>query len=280
MFFGKQKFRGTILLLSILALLVLGCAPAATPTFVPPTAASGQTDLTVFAAASLTESFKEIAQKFEADHPGVKVVYNFGGSNILRAQLEQGARADVFASANTTEMEHARKAGLIADDAQVFANNRLVVILPADNPGKIETLHDLAKPGVKLVFAEKNVPVGGYTLAMLDKMSADPAYGADLRANVLKNVVSQENNVKAVVTKVSLGEADAGVSYISDVTPDLAPKIKTFAVPDAFNQIAKYPIAALRDAAQPDLARQFIAFVLAEDGGQAILAKWNFVSVK
>lgn len=303
--------RYTVLLLAILALVVLGCAPAAAPaptnppptaapptnssttaaatgapaatatlvlpTFAPPTSASGATDLTVFAAASLTDAFKEIAAQFEAAHPGVKVIYNFGGSNILRAQLEQGARADVFASANTTEMDNARKAGLAGNDDEIFVNNRLVVITPADNPGGVQALQDLAKPGLKLVVADKNVPVGNYFLQMLDKMSADPEYGADWRPKVVKNVVSQENNVKAVVSKVVLGEADAGVVYVTDPTPDVVSKLKSIAVPDKFNTVARYPIVTLKDASQPDLAKQFVAFVLAKDSGQAILQKWGFI---
>jgi len=303
-----RRFFALLLLVSIVAVLALGCAPvtpaapvatnrpaatsapAATaagaptatlvvPTFVPPTASASTTDLTVFAAASLTESFKEIAAQFEAANPGVKVVYNFGGSNILRAQLEQGARADVFASANTTEMDNARKAGLVGEDAPIFANNRLVVITPSDNPGGVTTLKDLSKPGLKLVVAAKNVPVGNYTLQMLDKMSTNADYGTDFGPTVLKNVVSQEDNVKGVVAKVALGEADAGVVYVSDVTPDVKPKVNALTVPDEFNQIAKYPISVLTEAQQAELARKFVAYVLAKDGGQKILANWNFIPV-
>lgn len=303
MFQSAGKFFGALLLLAVVGLVVAGCAwadaltgappppptnraaPAAAPAtlnvpaLVPPTASAGQTDLTVFAAASLTDAFKEIAAQFEAAHPGVKVIYNFGGSNILRAQLEQGARADVFASANGVEMETARKAGLVGEDAQIFVSNRLVVITPSDNPAQLASLEDLAQDGLKLVIAEKNVPVGNYTLQMFEKMSADPQYGAEFGAAVLKNIVSQENSVRAVVGKVSLGEADAGVVYVSDITPEVLPRVKTFTVPDEFNELARYPIAPLREAAQPELARQFIEYVFAKDGGQAILGKWNFITI-
>lgn len=149
--------------------------------------------------------------------------------------------------------------------------------MPSDNPGQVTTLKDLAKPGLKFVMAEQGVPVGKYTLQMLEKMSADSAYGADFQNNVLKNVVSQEQNVKAVVAKIALGEADAGVAYVSDVTPEVASKIKTIAVPDSFNQIASYPIVVLKDAPQSELAKEFVTYVLAPDGGQAVLAKWNFI---
>lgn len=272
----------------VVCLFALGaCAPAITT--VPaasapqPTAAaqpSVTTDLTVFAAASLTDSFKEIAQQFEADHPGVKVVNNFAGSQALSTQLKEGAKADVFASANNTEMKNVQDAGLADNTAEVFVTNRLVVIVPADNPGGINELVDLAKPNLKLVMAQKTVPVGGYTISMLEKMSADADYGADFVTAVLKNVVSEENNVKAVVAKVALGEVDAGVVYVSDVTPDVSDKVKSLPVPDNFNQVARYPIVVLKNAAQPQLASDFVSFVLAADGGQKILEKWNFIPVK
>lgn len=257
------------------AILFAACAP--TSTAVPALTAPAPRELTVFAAASLTDAFQEIGKQFEANHPGVKVAFNFGASNALRTQLEQGGRADVFASANKTEVENARKAGLTDSGGKIFTNNRLVVIVPSDNPGNVETLQDLAKPGLKFVMAEKGVPVGTYTLQMLDKMSADSEYGAEFGPTVLKNVVSQEQNVKAVVAKIALGEADAGVAYVSDVTPDVVSKIKTIPVPDQFNQIASYPIVVLKDAPQSELAKEFVAFVLAADGGQAILERWNFI---
>lgn len=270
----RLNIFGLVILIGC-AVLVGACAPVAVPQTTAAPVAS--TDVIVFAAASLTDAFKEIGAAFEAAHPGVTVVLNFAGSQVLSQQLVQGAKADVFASANATEMENVRKAGLADNSGEIFANNRLVVIVPSDNPGKVEALRDLAKAGLKFVVADETVPVGGYTLSMLEKMSADPEYGADFGPTVLKNVVSQENNVKAVVTKVALGEADAGVVYATDETPDVRSKITTLAVPDKFNQIGKYPIVALKEAPQPELAKEFVTFVLAKDGGQAILQKWNFV---
>ncbi len=209
--------------LSLLLILLVACAAPATPpptaapasvpqaaaTAAPPTLASTETKpaptavppaatepapqtLTVFAAASLTESFGEMGKQFEAAHPGVKVALNFAGSQQLRAQLEQGAQADVFASANTKEMNAAIQDSLVVSGTQkTFARNRLVAIFPVDNPGKIATLADLAKPGLKLVVADKAVPVGQYTLDMLAKMSKDPTYGADFADRVQNNVVSR-----------------------------------------------------------------------------------------
>ncbi len=231
--------------------------------------------VTVFAAASLTDAFNEIGAKFEAQHPGVKVTFNFAGSQQLRAQLEQGARADVFASANTTEMNAALQSGLVVSGTQQnFVRNRLTVIVPKDNPANVTTPHDLAKSGLKIVLAAAKVPVGGYTLTSLNKMNQ--SFGAAFSQTVLSNVVSYEDNVKQVVAKVQLGEADAGIVYTSDVTPAAADKLTKIDIPDEFNVLATYPIAPLRSAPQPDWAAQFVQLVLS-DAGQSILQKWGFI---
>lgn len=249
----------------LLVLLLSACGAKAAPL---PEART----LTVFAAASLTDAFGEIGQAFEAAHPGVTVTLNFANSQALRTQIEEGAPADVFASANTKEMEALVAAGLAAADApQIFLTNKLVVILPADNPAALETLGDLARPGIKLVLAAEEVPVGKYARQALDLMNA--AFGADFKEQVMANVVSNEDNVKQVVAKVQLGEADAGLVYTSDAVA--APDLKTIAIPAELNVVATYPIAALADSADTDLAAQFIAYVLSAQG-QAILAAWGF----
>jgi molybdate transport system substrate-binding protein len=258
------------------ATTVLTMAPTVVPTLPEPTAKT----LTVFAAASLKESFSELGKQFEALHPGVKVAINLANSQQLRTQLEEGALADVFASANTKEMNAAIQSSLVVSGTQkTFARNRLVVIYPKDNPGQLAALADLSRSGLKLDIADKAVPVGQYTLDMLSKMSADPAFGQDFRANVLRNVVSYENDVKAVVSKVSLGEADAGVVYSTDVTAAVAPKLGTLEIPDEFNQLATYPIAALVAAPEPDLAAQFVDLVLS-DAGQQVLQSYGFILPK
>lgn len=260
--------------------LIVGCgmpSQSASPAATAGSAAQS-TSLTVFAAASLTEAFGEIGRQFEQQH-GVKVAFNFAGSQQLSQQLAQGAAADVFASANRQEMEHAITSGaVISGTQQVFVRNRLVVIVPKDNPGQIRQLQDLARSGLKLVFAAEQVPVGGYTQRTLEKMSADPAFGADFKTNVNANVVSQEQNVRSVVTKVSLGEADAGVAYASDVTPAVNATIATLTIPDPFNQIATYPIAPTSSPpAGKQLAQQFVDFVLSREG-QVILGRYNFLA--
>src|SRR5512142_2421235 len=176
-----------VLLVSAFFLLVFS---AQTPV------AHAQTALTVFAASSLTDAFNEIKASFEQANPGVTVAYNFGASNTLVTQLSQGAPADVFASANATQMNAAIKANRIAGAPVTFARNRLVLIVPADNPAKITTLQDLAKPGIKLVVAAQGVPVRDYTDTMLDKLAQNAAYGSDYKNAFLKNVVSEEANVR------------------------------------------------------------------------------------
>jgi molybdate transport system substrate-binding protein len=261
----RTPLRAGIALACLLAAaLPAGCRPASQP----------QADLKVFAAASLKEAFEDVAAAFTAARPGARVTFNFAGSQQLVQQIGQGAPADVFASANTRQMAAAIASGrIVSGTQQVFARNRLVVVLPADNPAGVRQLQDLARPGLRLVLAAREVPAGQYALEFLDKASADPAFGAAYREDVLKNARSFEENVRAVLAKVSLGEADAGIVYVSDAA---AADVAQLAIPDALNVIAEYPIAALRDAADPAQAAAFVALVLSADG-QRILAEHGFI---
>jgi molybdate transport system substrate-binding protein len=269
----KQKLLPLVVL--ILPLLLAGCAPqAAISAPVKPV------ELNIFAAASLTEPFGEIGDVFEADHPGVAVVINFAGSQVLAQQINAGAPADVFASANPTQMNAVSEAGgIISGTQQTFAKNRLVVIYPQENPAGLQELADLANPGLKLVLAAKEVPVGGYALDFLDKAAADPAYGTAFKDDVLGNVVSYEENVKAVLAKVALGEADAGIVYTSDISGQETSKVGRLDIPDTLNVIASYPIALVKEAQNQELAQAFIDLVLSSQG-QDILAKYNFIPEK
>jgi len=239
------------------------------------TAPSGAQPVTlhVFAAASLSAAFTELGAAFEAAHPGVTVEFNFAGSQQLAQQLAQGAPADVFASANQRQLdavvgaERAR-----AEDARVFAHNRLSVIYPKDGSRPLSALVDLAQPGLRLILAAPEVPAGQYALEVLERASAAAALGQGFRDALLGNVVSYEENVKAVLAKVALGEADAGIVYSSDVTGADAERVEVLEIPDAFNVIAAYPLVALTDADQPALAEKFITFVLSAEG-QAVLQR-------
>lgn len=265
-------------LLLLVILLVSACTPQATPTAVPPTEAPVEPrTLTVLAAASLTESFTELGKTFEAANPGVTVAFSFAGSQELAQQLDQGAEADVFASASKKYMDAAVKSGRVtAETSHVFVKNRLVVIFPKDNPGGLTELKDLAKSGLKLDLADEYVPVGKYSLEFLDKASADPAFDLQFKENVLKNVVSYETSVRAVVSKVSLGEVDAGIVYVTDVTADAAEKVGKLDIPDAFNSIATYPIAPIVDSKNTDLAQAFVDLILSPEG-QQVMEKHNFI---
>jgi molybdate transport system substrate-binding protein len=266
-----MKMKRVLYLLVLFTMFLAGCAPATTSTPAP-TSASEPRILSVFAAASLTDAFTELGQKFEAGHPGVSVTFNFAGSQALRTQIEEGAPADVFASANKTEMDTLGKDGFVAQGtSQVFLNNKLVVILPANNTTHVTKLEDLANPGVMLVLAAEEVPVGKYARQALDQMNGQ--FGTDFKDKVLANVVSNEDNVKQVVAKVQLGEADAGIVYTSDAVA--APELKTIEIPGELNVIAQYPIAALTKSANADLANAFIEYILSNDG-QSILQKWGF----
>ena len=229
----------------------------------------------MYAAASLTDAFTEIGRAFEAEHSGVRVVFNFGGSQNLRTQIEQGAPADVFASANTKEMDTLVMKKLVdADAPKIFLTNQLVVILPKDNPANIVSLEDLSRSGLKLVLAAEEVPAGRYARQVLDNLNS--MFGADYKDKVLANIVSNEDNIRQAVTKVQLGEADASIVYVSDAVA--APELQRIEIPVDVNVIAEYPIAPVVGSVNTDMANDFIAYVLSPEG-QTTLAKWGFTPV-
>ncbi len=292
-----MKSLKLILLSLLIAAMIVSCSPTAaptpvpinapatvvpTPTVVPPSLVPESTKveaktLTVLAAASLTESFTEIGKLFESMNQGVTVTFSFAGSQQLAQQLAEGADADVFASASKKYMDAAVTAKQVnADDAKTFVKNRLVVIFPVDNPAGLKELKDLARPGIKLDLADKAVPVGQYSLDFLDKAVKDPGFDPQFKDNVIKNIVSYEENVKAVLNKVILGEADAGIVYVTDITVDAASKVGTIEIPDALNTIATYPISPISDSKNAELAKAFVDLVLSPDG-QAIMAKYGFI---
>ena len=257
------------------AAALLALLPAATH----PALASGRrpaTRITVFAAASLAEAFTEIGHDFESSHPGLSVRFDFEGSQQLAAQLERGAAADVFATADQRWMADVQSHGLLAGDPRPFARNHLVLIVPATNPGRIHALPDLARRGLKLVVGADAVPVGHYTRELLARLERVDGYGPAFRRSVLANVVSEEENVKAVVGKVQLGEADAGFVYRSDVSSSVARYVRVIEPPDSAQVLATYPIAPLAHAPDPALAGDFVAYVLGP-GGRRTLQRHGFL---
>lgn len=230
--------------------------------------------VTVFAAASLTDAFTEVETTLEAANPGLDIVNNFAGSQGLVTQLTEGAPADVAAFASNTAMTSAIDADVISGEPEIFVKNLLTLVVPTDNPAGITSAADLAKPGIKLVLAQEEVPVGGYSRESICSMGTDTAtYGDEFVANVAGNVVSQEDNVRAVLSKVALGEADAGIVYTSDVTDDVI----AIEIPKAVNETATYPIAPVASGNQA-AAAAYISYVLSPDG-QAILESYGFIPV-
>ena len=227
-------------------------------------------EMLVFAAASLREACSELQRPFEQAHPGVRLRFNFAGSQELRTQLEQGASADVFISADRRQMEGAERAGLVGPE-RLLVSNTPVVIVPRSNPSALTRFVDL--PRVKrLVIGTQEVPIGHYTLEVLDK--ANTALGGDFRARVEARVVSRELNVKQVLAKVVLGEADAGLVYASDAASAGA-QVKVVPIPAEFNVVAHYPMAAVRRAPHPQLAAEYLQF-LASPAAQAVFIKYGF----
>lgn len=279
-----------------LAVLAAACTPRPTATMAPLPAADASAPagdaadaierttrvetIRVFAAASLDRAFREIATAFEAAHPDVKVEFDFAGSPTLATQIVEGADADVFASANQRQMDVVVAAGAVVRGTdRPFARNRLVVVTPADNAGGIVTLADLAKPGVQLAFAHKGVPVGDYALQFLDKASAAPGFTAAYSPTVLANVVTFEDEVRGVLTKVVLGEVDGGIVYTSDIARDTAAPLGRVEIPDALNVIATYPIAPLARSTHPEAAQAFIDFVRGAEG-KGVLVGFGFLGVE
>jgi molybdate transport system substrate-binding protein len=223
---------------------------------------SDSSTLTVFAAASLTSTFQKIGQEFEDKHPGVKVQFDFGGSSDLVAQIQQGAPADVFASADTANMDKLTADDLQAGDPQDFASNTLEIATPPSNPAHIASFADLAKPGVKTVVCAPEVPCGAATEQM-EKLT-----GTTIKP------VSEEESVTDVLGKVTSGEADAGVVYVTDVTA-AGSKVTGVPFPESGKVVNTYPIVATKDAKNADLAKEFVDFVLS-DAGQSVLSDAGF----
>ena len=258
--------RASVVLASV-ALLVTGCAAGAdhdpASTSVPAVSAEPELagELTVYAAASLKAAFDELAGPFEAQHPSVHVQpITYDGSSTLATQIIEGAPVDVFASADEKNMQKVADEGL-ASDPQLFATNTLVLVVPAGNPGGVETLDDLADPDLTVVLCAAEVPCGAASVTLLSN------------AGVEASVDSYEQNVTAVLTKVAADEADAGLVYVTDAAT--TGDVETVEVDGTEGVVNRYPIAALADASDPGLADAFIAFVLG-DTGQEVLAALGF----
>jgi molybdate transport system substrate-binding protein len=227
----------------------------------PSAAVSGT--VTVFAAASLTETFTTLGEQFEAAHPGATVTFNFGASSSLAENIVQGAPADVFASAGAKNMQQVEDAGA-ASNSTTFADNVMQIAVPPDNPGNVTQLSDLAKPGLKVALCQPQVPCGAVAAAVLTK------------ANLTVTPVTLGADVKSVLTTVQLGEVDAGVVYKTDVRA-AGTKVKGIEIPPDQNASTSYPIAALTKAPNAAGAAAFVDYVLSDDG-EKVLAQAGFAA--
>jgi molybdate transport system substrate-binding protein len=266
----SQMFRRHIKVLAgtgVASLAVALAACSSSTSSVPPAAAASQVKptgtLVVFAATSLTDAFNKIGDQFEAANPGVTVKFNYNGSSSLATQITQGAPADIFASASPTNMNTVTAASLESSTPKIFAANQGEIMVEAGNPSHVKSLSDLANPALKVVTCAPPVPCGALATQIFKN------------AGVTVKPVSQEQNVGGVVTKVTLGEADAGIVYVTDV---LANGTKTTGVPIPANQNATtdYPIAEIKGAPNATAAAAFISYVLGPDG-QQVMKSFGFL---
>jgi molybdate transport system substrate-binding protein len=250
-------------LAGLAALLVAGLlAGTAACSSTSPSSSPTSGTIVVFAAASLKPSFTKISQQFKTDNPGSDVNFEFMGSSELATQLTQGATADVFASADTAQMDTVAKAGLVASNPTKFASNTLVIVTAPGNPKQIESFADLDKPGLNVVICQRPVPCGSATQRVEDS------------TGVRLHPVSEELSVTDVLNKVTTGQADAGLVYVTDAI-SAKDKVTTVKFPEAAGAVNVYPIAVLKKAPQPALAQKFVAMV-AGAAGQNILAQSGF----
>jgi molybdate transport system substrate-binding protein len=243
---------------ALVAGLCTSCGNSA-PASSSPSVLSGT--LTVFAASSLTAAYTAIGKDFERAHPGSMVKLSFGGSSTLVTQIQQGAIGDIFASADQPNMQKAVDAGLVAGSPSIFAHNRLEIVVAAGNPKHIAGLSDLSRSGLVVVLCAPAVPCGRYAMQALQK------------AGTTVQPASQETDVKAVVSKVALGEADAGIVYVTDVKAAGA-GVQGVEIPLGLNVVADYPVAILKDSQNAPLAKAFVSYLLG--AGQPTLARYGF----
>lgn len=264
--------RGTPAVALGIALLLAACTSGASHAPAAPTAPPA--DLTIYGAASLRSALDALKTAWETAHPGATLTISTDSSATLETQIEQGAPADIFLSADASNPKKLVDAGLASGSPVVFAGNELTVIVPAANPAGIASPADLAKPGVKIIAAGDAVPITKYATQLVARLGAVAGYPAGFAAAYAANVVSKEDNVKAVVAKVELGEGDAGIVYVTDARAST--KVSTIAVPAPANIFAAYAGVVVKASAHPAAASGFLAWLAGPDG-QAVLAPFGFL---
>lgn len=264
-------------ILYILTLITVLNIASARHTYAQPTK---RADVTVFAAVSLSDLFTSMSKDFEGTHPQYHLIFNYAGSQQLVRQIAEGATVDIFASANLKQMQTAVTTGRVdSTSIRIFAYNRLVIITTADAAAGIKSLRDLTRPGLKIVLAASVVPAGQYALDFLDKCDRSSLTGPHFKEDVLRNVVSYEENVRMVLAKVTLGECDAGIVYWTDIQSDVSHRISQLPIPDSLNVLTEYPIAIIDDSHQKHIAEEFIRYICSEQG-QAVVRRFGFITDK
>lgn len=250
-YFGRRAVAGA--LMAVLAATSTACAPA-----------RGGPELLVSAAASLTDAFAEIEQRFEASHPGVDVIVNLGGSSTLREQILEGAPSDVFASADEANMDLLATEGMLSSSPIVFTTNALQIAVPPANPAGVTGLEDFDRPELLLGLCDTGVPCGDLARVALENAGVVPA------------IDTAEPDVRSLLAKIESGELDAGVVYVTDVLAGRG-RVDGIAVPESINVVARYPISSLAGSPEREVADDFVGFVLSDEG-QAILLDHGFIA--
>jgi molybdate transport system substrate-binding protein len=278
-----RRYQGIARLVAVAALVVSACSgaaatrvPSAAPTVAPTAASSASApaggSLTIYAAASLTAAFKDLAATYKAA-TGTAITLSFDSSSTLEAQIEQGAPADILASADTANPKKLVTANLAAGTPVTFAGNVLTIIVPATGTSPVGTAADLAKAGVQIIGAGDSVPITKYANQLIANLAKEPGYRANFAAAVAANIASREDNVKAVVSKIELGEGDAGIVYVTDAKAST--RVKTIDVPPDANVPATYAAVGVKASANAAAAQAFLAWLTGPDA-QAILARYGF----
>jgi len=266
-------------LIAALALVLAACSSGATsaPSAPTPSAAASvaaPASLTIYAAASLKAVLAKVQTTYQAANPGTTLAISTDSSSALETKIEQGAPADVFLSADTANPQKLVDKGLAVGTVTKFAGNLLTIIVPTANPAGIQTPADLARSGVKMIAAGDTVPITKYATQLIANLAKQPGYPADFVAQYTANIVSKEDNVAAVVSKIGLGEGDAGVVYMADAKTSTA--VAAIPVPDAANVPATYGVVVVKASANVAAAQAFLAWLTGPDG-QAILASSGFL---
>jgi molybdate transport system substrate-binding protein len=279
----RSRVLQTLLCLVLAAACGSSAEQSPVPSSSPPAASSARASspagpaavhLTIFAAASLAGVLDDVKEAYTAGHPGTTLTISTDSSAALVTQIEQGAPADVFLSADTTNAQKLVSGGFSTGEAVVFASNKLVIIAPADNPAGVSSPSDLAKPGLKIIAALDEVPITTYAKQLVANLAKEPDYPTGFEAAYAASVASKEDNVKAVVAKIEIGEGDAAIVYATDAKGST--KVTTIPVPDSANVTARYAGVVIGASPDQEPARTFLAWLTGPDG-QAVLSRFGFL---